>query len=176
VYRHRDLKRLFSPESVAIVGVSPNKNAFGSKTLANLELGGYAGKIFPISAKHQEIGGRTCYPSIKELPEAPDLVIIAVPREAVEPVVIDCVSRGVGGIALLSSGYAETGKVDRIAQQQRLVEIVREAHVRMIGPNCIGFLNYNLGLWRRSLMCLMRAGPAPTPSASSASRARWHIR
>ena len=146
VYRHQDLVRLFNPRSIAIVGVSPNPGPFGSKTLANVELGGYAGKIYPINAKYDRIGERICYPSIKALPEPPDMVVIAIPRESVEASVLDAAENGAGGIVLLSSGYSETGKPERIAQQERLVEIVRANSVRLIGPNCIGFLNYGIDL------------------------------
>ena len=146
VYRHQELQRLLSPRSIAIVGVSPNPGPFGSKTLANLGLGGYQGKVFPVNAKYQRIGERPCYPSVRDLPETPDLLFIAVPREAVEPVVIEAADRGVGAIVLFSSGYSETGKPDRVAQQQRLVDISRAANMRLVGPNCIGFINYNLGL------------------------------
>jgi len=163
VYRHQDLQRLLSPRSIAIVGVSPNPGPFGSKTLANLGLGGYQGTIFPINAKYEHIGERPCYPSVAALPETPDLVFIAVPREAVEPVVLQAAERGVGGIVLFSSGYSETGKADRIAQQQRLVDISRAASVRLVGPNCIGFINYNLGLLG-SFADVPNAG-APRPGA-----------
>jgi len=146
LYRREELVRTFNPRSIAIVGVSPSAGAFGSRTLANLGLGGYQGKVFPINAKYERIGERPCYPSVRDLPETPDLVFIAVPREAVEPVVLQAADRGAGGIVLFSSGYSETGKPDRMAQQQRLVDICRSAHMRLVGPNCIGFINYNLGL------------------------------
>ncbi|WP_255250132.1 acetate--CoA ligase family protein [Polaromonas sp. AET17H-212] len=136
---------MFAPKSVAVVGVSPTAGAFGSRTLAILEQAKFAGPIYPVNAKYDRIGERQCYPSIKALPETPDCVIIAVPREAVEPIVVECAERRVGGIIIYSSGYSETGKSDREKQQARLVQISRESGVRILGPNCIGALNYKNG-------------------------------
>ncbi|NYT61679.1 acetate--CoA ligase family protein [Alcaligenaceae bacterium] len=145
VYRHHDLDRMFTPKSVAIVGVSPNAGTFGSRTLAEMKQAGYAGKIYLVNAKYDQIGEQPCYASIKALPEAPDCVIIAVPRAVVEDVVIDCVASKVGGIIIYSSGYSETGKPERIAQQARLAQMARESGVPILGPNCIGALNYKTG-------------------------------
>lgn len=145
VYQYQDLDRMFTPKSVAIVGASPNENAFGFRTLVMMEQGGYAGKIYLVNAKYEQIGERPCYASIQALPEVPDCVIIAVPRVAVEQIVEDCVECQVGGIILYSSGYSETGKPERIAQQARLVQLAQESGVPLLGPNCIGALNYKTG-------------------------------
>lgn len=145
VYRHQELDRMFNPKSIAIVGASTNAGAFGSRTLAMIEKANYAGKIYLVNAKYQQIGERQCYASIQALPEVPDCVIIAVPREAVEPVVEECAECRVGGIIIFSSGYSETGKPERAAQQARLVQISQESGVRILGPNCIGALNYKTG-------------------------------
>ncbi len=142
VYRHADLDRMFAPKSVAVVGVSPTAGGFGSRTLAILKQGKFGGRIYPVNTKYERIGEEQCYPSIRELPETPDCVIIAVPRDGVEPIVVDCAERGVGGVVIYSSGYSETGRADRAKQQARLVQISRESGLRILGPNCIGLLNY----------------------------------
>lgn len=145
VYRRAELERMFAPKSVAVVGVSPAEGAFGSRTLAILDESKFDGRIYPVNAKYDRIGTRQCYPSIKELPETPDCVVIAVPREAVEPIVLECCERRVGGIIIYSSGYSETGKPGRAEQQARLAQISRETGVRILGPNCIGAMNYKSG-------------------------------
>jgi acyl-CoA synthetase (NDP forming) len=147
LYRPDELARMFAPRSIAVVGVSNNPTAFGSVTYANIaRKGGYLGPIYPINARYERIGEDRCYPSVSALPEVPDCVFIAVPRDAVEPVVAECARLGVGGVVLFSSGYAETGLPERSAQQERLLALGRDAGMRILGPNCVGFMNYGLGV------------------------------
>ena len=79
-----------------------------------------------VNAKYERIGDKPCYPSIAALPETPDCVFIAVPRDAVEAVVAECPTRR-GRVVLFSSGFGETALPERVAQQRRLVEIARGA-------------------------------------------------
>lgn len=147
LYRPDQLTRTFAPRSIAVVGVSTNPGAFGSVTYANIAgPGRYTGPVYMVNAKYDRIGDQPCFPSIAALPETPDCVFIAVPREAVEAVVAECAQRGVGGVVLFSSGFAETGLPERVALQQRLLEIAHAADMRLMGPNCVGFMNYGLGL------------------------------
>jgi acyl-CoA synthetase (NDP forming) len=146
VYRHSDLERVLAPKSVAIVGVSTNAAGFGARTLQNMKLGGFKGAIYPINAKYEQIGELRCYPSITALPESPDCVIVAVPREAVEAVVRECAERKAGGMVILTSGFAETAKAEHVALQARIVEAAQRADMRVIGPNCIGIMNHSLGM------------------------------
>ena len=82
-----------------------------------------------------------CYPGLAALPEVPDCVVIALPREGVEAAVEDCAARGVGGVVIYASGYAETGIEKRKAQQARLTAIASAANMRIVGPNCFGIAN-----------------------------------
>ena len=121
LYSHRDLTRLINPGSIAIIGVSANPGGFGSRTLANLKH--FSGRTYAINPKYGELHGVPCHASIAALPEVPDCVVIALPREGVEAAVEACAAAGVGGVVIFASGYTETGLADRIAQQQRLVAI-----------------------------------------------------
>jgi acyl-CoA synthetase (NDP forming) len=140
VHRRADLQRLLSPASVAIVGASPTPNSFGERALRHLE--GFTGRIHLVNAKYDRIGERDCHPSLSALPEVPDCVLITVGRESVEAVVRECAALGVGGAVIFASGYAETGKPERAAQQAELGRIARQSGLRLIGPNCIGVINY----------------------------------
>lgn len=147
LYRPEQLARLFAPRSIAVVGASANPAAFGSVTLANL--GGpqrFDGALYPVNAKYAALGERPCFPSLAALPEVPDCVFVAVPREATDAVVEECARLGVGGVVLFASGFAETALPERVRQQQRLVDIARAADMRLLGPNCVGFMNYGRGL------------------------------
>jgi acyl-CoA synthetase (NDP forming) len=137
------LVRLIQPESIAIVGASPKASSFGALTLANLAH--YAGRLHLVNSKYTSIDDRPCYPSITDLPESPDCVVVAVPRESVEPIIHECVARKVGGIVVYASGYAETGKAERVAQQARLTAIARASGIPIIGPNVMGQFNFASG-------------------------------
>ena len=140
VFSRAGLVRLIQPESIAIVGASPKASSFGALTLANLAH--YAGRLHLVNSKYTSIDDRPCYPSITDLPESPDCVVVAVPRESVEPIIHECVARKVGGIVVYASGYAETGKAERVAQQARLTAIARASGIPIVGPNVMGQFNF----------------------------------
>lgn len=144
VYRRNEMERLFHPRSIAIVGASDNEASFGAKTLANLR--SFGGRVMVVHPRHAQLNGHACHPSIQSLPETPDCVVLAVPREAVEGLVIECAEKGVGGLVIYASGYGETGKPDRTAMQERLCAIAREADMRILGPNCMGYVNSALSI------------------------------
>lgn len=144
VYRHADLERALNPRSIAIVGASARAGSFGERLLNNLA-GHYGGRIHLVNAKYPQLGEAKCYPALSALPEVPDCVVITVPREGAEAVVLEAGELGAGGVILYASGYAETRKPERIAEQQRLEEIAASYGLRILGPNCLGIANYLSG-------------------------------
>jgi acyl-CoA synthetase (NDP forming) len=140
LYRHAQLKRVLAPASIGIYGISPNAKAFGARALNNLAH--FKGRIDLINAKYDKIGERPCFPSIAALPGAPDLVVIGLPREAVEAAVLECAKAGVGGVVVFASGFSETGDPEFSKVQERLGDIARDTGMPIIGPNCIGVVNY----------------------------------
>lgn len=135
-----DLKPLINPDSVAIIGASPNEAGHAGRCLANLERTGYPGRIYPVNPKYDRIGAHTCYPSARDLPEQVDAAYLLVPARAVESALEDCLERGIRTVTICSAGYAELG-AEGAERQRRLVERARERGVRILGPNCIGVLN-----------------------------------
>jgi acetate---CoA ligase (ADP-forming) len=142
IYRHQDLHRLLHPASIAVIGASTRAGSFGERVLNNLQ--DYNGRIYAVNARYERIGERVCYQSVPALPEVPDCAVVCVPRESVEEVARQCAATKVGGIVVFASGYAEVGKPDRIAEQERLGAIARESGMPIIGPNCIGTMNIPL--------------------------------
>lgn len=142
-YSAAAMARLVVPGSVAVVGVSERPGAFGNRVVANM--GAFDGRLYQVNAKYPALFGKPCHPHVDALPETPDCVVIATAREAVEPVVVQCARRGVGGVVVLAAGYAETGKPEQVAAQARLAGIAREANMRLVGPNTIGLVNYAIG-------------------------------
>lgn len=139
VYRHEQTRRLIAPASVAIVGASANPASFGARTLGNLH--SYAGPIYLVNSKYQEIDGRPCFASLSALPGVPDCVFVAVPRDAVKAVVEECVRLGVGGVVIFASGLGESSHPEHQAIQRDIVEMTRETGTRLLGPNCLGMMN-----------------------------------
>jgi acyl-CoA synthetase (NDP forming) len=161
VYRHAQMHRLFAPRSVAVLGASQSPHPFGSRVISKLEEAGFTGEIHPINPKYDRIGERICYPSVAQLPTAPDCIVVTVPREAVEPAIEQAAALGIGGAVIFTSGYAETGKAEHIALQQRLADISRGSQLRIIGPNCVGMLNYNVGFQATFAIAPFAGKPGP---------------
>ena len=142
LYTSRELGRMLAPRSIAVVGASETVGNFGRRSLENLR--DYSGIVHAVNPKYASIVDRPCVPSLSALSHSPDCVVIAVPRERVEPLVEEAIAKGAGGIVVYASGYAETGIEERTRQQQRLAELGRAAGVPIIGPNCIGIVNHGL--------------------------------
>lgn len=140
VYRHAQMERLFDPASIAVIGASPRPGSFADRTIQALK--DYTGRLYLVNARYERIGERACFPSVAALPEVPDCCIVVAAKDAVEEIATDCARAGVGGIMIYASGFAETGREADIAAQQRLAAIGRAAEMRIVGPNCIGMLNF----------------------------------
>ncbi|RDJ97354.1 acetate--CoA ligase family protein [Paraburkholderia lacunae] len=143
VYRMNDLRRLIDPQTIAVVGASETPGSFGQRTLANLA--GFGGKVFGVNPKYRETVGFPCVPTLADLPESPDCVVMCVSQSLVEPTLEEAIAIGAGGAIVYASGYAETGRPDRVAAQERLVDIARRGGIRIAGPNCVGLANVRSG-------------------------------
>ncbi|MEM7113774.1 MAG: acetate--CoA ligase family protein [Chloroflexota bacterium] len=137
----KGLKRLLNPRHVAVVG-----GHFAAAVVRQLDKIGYAGEVWPVNPKREEIGGRRCYASVADLPSAPDAAFVAVPREATIRTVAQLAEIGTGGTVCYASGFAEVGG-DGIEAEARLKEAMGE--MALVGPNCYGVINYldGLALW-----------------------------
>lgn len=138
---------LLYAKSVAVIGVSgdPTKKSVvgGTAVLNNLVRFGYKGNVYPINPKYDEIAGKKCYPSIEEVPEKVDLVIIAVGAANVPATVASCGRAGVRCAIIISSGFAELMTEEGKALQEEIVEIAHEYDMRLLGPNNLGSFNMN---------------------------------
>jgi acetyltransferase len=135
-----DLRFLFNPRSIAIVGASDDLTRIGGLPIKFLRQHKYTGRIFPVNPKYREIAGLPCYPSLKEIPEAVDLALIGIPRHMVLGAMKDCAEKEIPFVILFSAGYAEVGEGGR-KEQEELRRFVRAAGIRVVGPNCIGIVN-----------------------------------
>jgi acetate---CoA ligase (ADP-forming) len=143
LYHAADLKRLIDPKVVAVVGASETRGSFGERTLSNMS--GFSGKVFAVNPKYQTLLGRPCVPSLADMPERPDCVVLCVARQMVESMIEAAAAAGAGGVIVYASGFAETAKPDRIEAQARLIEAAHRTGVRVVGPNCVGLANTRSG-------------------------------
>ncbi len=136
----RPLDPLFSPRSVAVVGASRARHSIGFSIVDNLITHCFEGAIYPVNPNAQAIHSLRAYPSIGAIPDPVDLAVVVVPRQLVLGAVEQALAKGVRGLVVISAGFAEIGPEGR-AREDRLRELVRQAGVRMIGPNCMGMIN-----------------------------------
>lgn len=139
------LKAALDPRSVAIIGASENPNKVGGRPVHYLDKFGFKGKVFPINPSRKEIQGHTCYPSLADVPEAPDMVIVAVAGDSAIGAVEDCAARGVKVAVVMASGFGEVDAVAGKAKERRMVAAAHQAGMRIVGPNSQGLANFGTG-------------------------------
>jgi acyl-CoA synthetase (NDP forming) len=135
----RDFQKFFNPEKIAVIGVSTGEYKFGGMSfLIKLQEGGFAGKIYPINPKAQQIRNLKAYPDLLSLPELPDLAIVCVAARFIPAILEDCAHIGLNHIHILTSGFKETGLEDGRLLEERIVDISETHGLKIIGPNCMG--------------------------------------
>ena len=130
------MNRIMKPDSVAVIGASPEAGKIGNSVMKNLINGGYQGKIYPIHPKADEILGVKAYRSVKDVPGDIDVAVFAIPAKFVAQALVEVGEKGIPGAVLIPSGFAETGNVEG---QQEIQAIGRKYNVRLMGPNIYGF-------------------------------------
>jgi acetyl coenzyme A synthetase (ADP forming)-like protein len=138
-----DLRYLFEPRSIAVIGASPDRTKIGHSIVRNILAGGYRGKVFPINPNGGEILGLKAYRHIEEIPEAIDVACIAIPAKYVLDAVKGCGRRRVKFLTIISSGFSEVGNTE---EEKRIVEEARAHHMRILGPNIFGHYSASASL------------------------------
>jgi len=136
----RILDRIFNPRRIALIGVTINPNSVGGKVLGNLIGGGFRGVVYPVNPDSEAVLGIQCYPDIKNLPKTPDLAVICSPAEKVPDQVRECGEAGILGLVIMSAGFKETGEAGEKLEDRIREEASKFDGMRIIGPNCLGFI------------------------------------
>lgn len=136
-----NLKSLFQPRSVALVGVSNEPNKLSGRPLRFFREYGYAGKVYPVNPKYQEIAAVPCFATPSEIPGEVDLAVITLPAAAVPGALAECGAKGVKAAAIISSGFAEVGG-EGSRLQEELTEVASKYGIAVCGPNCSGFVYF----------------------------------
>ncbi|MEI6186770.1 MAG: CoA-binding protein, partial [Dehalococcoidia bacterium] len=132
-----DLKYLFEPRSVAIVGASKDEWKSGGMFINSMLKDSYAGAIYPINHKESLIMGLKCFPDLAAISGEVDLAVLAIPARAIPAAMEDCARKRVKFAVVHAVGFSEMGTEGKEAEK-RMVAIAREGGVRVIGPNCMG--------------------------------------
>ncbi|MFC0243605.1 acetate--CoA ligase family protein [Rhodopseudomonas telluris] len=139
------LRAALDPKSIAIIGASDNPNKVGGRPVHFLGKFGFKGKIYPINPTRPEIQGHKSYASLQDLPEAPEMVIVAVAGDNAIAAVEDCAAAGVKVAVVMASGFGEVDQIAGKAKERRMVEAARKAGMRIVGPNSQGLANFGTG-------------------------------
>ena len=135
----KKLKKIFNPKTVAIIGATDRLGSVGRGVCKNLFEGRTKRKIYFVNPYKEKVFDQKTYPKITDIKEKIDLAIIAVPAKIVPEVAKDCVKKEVGGVIIISAGFAEIGKEGEKLQKE-IEKIFKEKGIPLIGPNCLGVI------------------------------------
>jgi acyl-CoA synthetase (NDP forming) len=145
-----ELRPLFAPESVAVIGASNTPGKWGNMMVSRPIQSGYRGSIYPINPNEREVLGLKAYRSISEVPGPVDMAIVTIPAPLVPQAMAQCASKGVKTAVVISAGFAETGDKGK-ALQDEVVRIARQGGLRIMGPNGMGIwsstVRLNTAFW-----------------------------
>src|SRR3954468_10355948 len=159
------LRTVLDPKSVAVIGASENENKIGGRPLLYLARHGFKGTVYPINPKRAEIQGFKAYPSLAELPDAPEAAIVALAGDAAITAVEQCALSGVKTAVVMTSGFGETDPVAGKAKEKRMRDAAHAAGMRIIGPNSQGLANFGTGAILSFSTMYIEAPPMDGPIA-----------
>jgi acetyltransferase len=133
------LDPLLAPQTVAVIGASRNPLKVGGSVMANLRAGRFCGRIVPVNARADSVQGFSAVKSVLDIEGPVDLAVVAIPAEGVLPALRECVAKGVKAAVVISAGFRETGR-DGARREARLREWLRDQPLRVLGPNCLGWI------------------------------------
>ena len=134
------MKTLFNPESVAVVGASRNPSKIGHSILKNIISSGYKGRIYPVNPNATEILDLKAYPSLQDISDNIDTVVVVVPAKYVLEVAEEAGKKGVKYLVVITAGFKEVGG-EGVEREKTLRDIVRKYGIHMVGPNCLGVID-----------------------------------
>lgn len=141
----QQIHRFFHPKTVAVIGASDRENSVGHSIFKNIKDSDFLGTAYPVNNRAKTVMGRPAYASILDIKEPVDLAIIATPAPTVPQLVEECGKAGVAGVSIISSGFKEAGTEGQ-KMFAKIVALAKKYNIRVLGPNCLGFINPRIGL------------------------------
>jgi acyl-CoA synthetase (NDP forming)/GNAT superfamily N-acetyltransferase len=136
----RSVRRLLNPQSVAVIGASRHPGTLGHVLFTGMLAAGFNGTVYPVNPEAHHVGGVRAYADVLEVPDRVDLAVIVAPAAQVPGIVEQCARKRVGGLVIVSSGFAERDPAG-IEAERLLVKVARRNGMRIIGPNGMGIIN-----------------------------------
>jgi len=136
----QNLRVLFAPRSVAVIGATNRAGSVGQAVFANVCRHGYAGVVYPVNPKAPSVMSVKAFPSVLDIPDDVDLSIIIVPSALVPAVMEECGEKGIKAAIVITAGFKELGGAG-VNQEQAVLEAARQNGIRLLGPNCLGIIN-----------------------------------
>lgn len=137
-----DISKLLRPRTVAVVGAS-EKSGFGGDTCRNiLENQADTSHVYPVNPKKETVFGKKCYPTLADLPEEIDLVILCTSQKTIVDFLKQAKAKGAGAAVVYASGYSEVGTAEGKAFEKELVDAAKALDMVVMGPNCAGYINF----------------------------------
>jgi acetyl coenzyme A synthetase (ADP forming)-like protein len=134
------VSHLLAPRSVAVIGASRHRGSIGAELLHNVVATGFSGAVYPVNPAATELEGLAAYASVLDIPGDVEMAVITVPAAAVLEAARQCAAKGVRALVVISAGFAEMGPAGAVLQSE-LLDICRQAGMRLVGPNCMGVIN-----------------------------------
>ena len=141
----RALNAFFNPKTVAIIGATAKERSVGRALVENLTRANFQGEVYPINPKYTELLGVKTYPNVKSTPKPVDLAVICTAAAMVPGLIAECVDAGVKSAVVISAGFKEIGPAG-VALEAQVMEQANRGNMRIIGPNCLGVMNPQIGL------------------------------
>ncbi len=142
----KNLKAVFAPKSVCLIGASNRNRAVGNIVARNLFRSGFDGPIMPVNPKSPAIGGVMAYKDVDSLPIAPDLAILSIPPKAIPDVTHQLGEKGTRGMVVITAGLRDLKDEKGVSIQDKMLAAAKPYDLRVLGPNCLGVVNTNIGL------------------------------
>jgi acyl-CoA synthetase (NDP forming) len=136
----KSIDLFFTAKSIAIYGASASQNSVGQAIIQNFIKPQYTGKVYAVNPKYNQVLGVPCYPSLQDINDNIDLVVVAVPARITPRVFDDIAAKGIKAAIVISGGFSETGNVGAELEDE-IVAIAKEHEIRVIGPNCVGVVD-----------------------------------
>jgi|WetSurMetagenome_2_1015567.scaffolds.fasta_scaffold01402_5 acetyltransferase len=141
----RKLDKIFNPGTIAVIGASDREGGVGNALMKNLIGNNYQGIVYPVNPARESVAGIKAYPKVSDIPDKIDLAIIVTPAATVPAIVLECGQAGVSGLIIISSGFDEIGAKGQ-KMSEEILSIARDYNMRIIGPNCLGFIRPSINL------------------------------
>lgn len=158
--RDHALDALFNARTVAVIGASSDPFKIGGRPISYMQAAGFDGTIVPVNPTQNEIAGLPTYASLADVEQEVDIALILVAGERVEQAVRDCVAKRVPAAVIFAAGFAELSDEGRAAEE-RIAALAREGDVRLLGPNCMGVMNFQSGMLGTFAGALSTGLPTP---------------